>query len=62
MSVQQYTFVEYCPDRDTAYMAKDNYGDYVLYEDYENLENDFKILQRDYAEMVRKLNDIVVMA
>lgn len=34
------------------------YGDYVEYEDYESLENDFKILQRDYQKLVDKIGEL----
>lgn len=35
-------------------------GDYVMFEEYEALENDYNILRRDYQDIMDKLKDIWV--
>jgi len=41
-------------------IEEDISGDFVCYEDYEALENDYNILRRDYETMMQRLKDIWV--
>lgn len=42
----------------SEHMEQSDCGDYVLYDDYEALVNDYNILRRDYQAMMDKLKDI----
>jgi hypothetical protein len=51
MSVNRYDYEDFD-------MVISEYGGYVKYEDYESLEEEWKILKRDYENLVEKIGDL----